>query len=274
MDKIYDKLTEAAKSALTDILKDYEDKILNEAYLNAAQNNTQDIEITLSDVMSAKKRLFNKGPKDKIKNKKRKLYFYTLLFACLIYALLGVVLLLKEHYQINLKKDVGLILILVSVFTSLFSVFVYMTSEYRKKILNLKKNENEKLDSALLNRWSRIEYYGKVLIGIYMTKLSESDASKEDKEKLEGVKTYADLINKLLDQNMQDSFKRSLKVRNMIAHGESDLVSHLEKADAIELADIVARKLRNIIKKETGEDDLTIDSTYNRFIDYDDYDEF
>ena len=107
--KLYDKLTDSAKKELDSSTKELYELLIYKAYLIAKKNNTEDKEISLSDILSAKNQLFsNEYIESKRKNSnKRKMLLLSM--SGIIYAFVGIFFYIFQNYSFD-EKSIGLVI--------------------------------------------------------------------------------------------------------------------------------------------------------------------
>ena len=155
--KLYDKLTDSAKKELDSSTRELYELLIYKAYLMAKKNNTEDKEISLSDILSAKNQLFsNEYIESKRKNSnKRKMLLLSM--TGIIYAFVGIFFYLFQNYSFD-EKSIGLVIAALGIMISIFSVFYFKI--VRTNESTMKNNDNfEKFynDFAIINRWQTIE---------------------------------------------------------------------------------------------------------------------
>ena len=270
--EIYNKLTDSAKSALEDALTECKDWILDEAYSIAALNQPEVIEISLSDILSARKKIFSQ---DKLKADMgarlsraeiRKQYFKFLLTILLLaYVFVGCLFILRSRYNIDFLNDSSFMIITFGFALILYIFVLYRTFDYRRKMMAIRKDEAENLDRTLENTWDRISYLGKILYGYMVSQLIDERYTEEEKNKYNDVRSYVDLITISLDPSLQEPFKELLRIRNIIVHGDSESVTREEKEEAISTAKLIVAILkRKVINDISFVDESSIEEYYNK----------
>ena len=103
---LYDSLTKSAKNALDDILNEYRDNLLEEAYLNSnTDSGNENKEISVKDVYNAKEIIERnyKNTHFRINKRKRMLCLYAILGV--IYIMIGAIIFLVQNYSFDIQKD-------------------------------------------------------------------------------------------------------------------------------------------------------------------------
>ena len=269
--EIYNKLTDTAKSAFDDILTEYEDRILDEAYSIAAQNQLEVGEISLSDILSARKKVFSQN-RSKVSSNlvsssseyRKQLKLLMLTSAIILYIVGVLIIYLVVRYKIDFQKDFGLTVVTISAALVTYMVALMQAFKLRKKVVDSKKYETETLDKELLNSWDRIAYLGRLLHGNLESKLIGEKYSEEEKEKFKDVRTYVDLITISLDSGLREQFKDVLRIRNILVHGDSETVTREEKEEAISSAKLIVAILkRKVINDISFVDESALEDYYN-----------
>ena len=268
--EVYNKLTESAKTAFSDILTEYEDRILHEAYSIAAQNQPEVVEISLSDILSARKKVLSQSKSGVVSNlvsssaEYRKQFYLFMITSTFILYIVGVLIYyLVVRYKIDFQKDFGLTVATTSAVLATYMAILMQAFKLRKKVVDSKKYETETLDKVFLNSWDKIAYFGRLLHGNLSSQLIGDKYSEEDKEKFKDVRTYVDLINISLDSGLQERFKDVLRIRNILVHGDSESVTREEKEEAISSANLIVAILkRKVINDIPFASESTLENYY------------
>ena len=206
--KLYDKLTDSAKKELDSSTKELYELLIYKAYLMAKKNNTEDKEISLSDILSAKNQLFsNEYIESKRKNSnKRKMLLLSM--TGIIYAFVGIFFYIFQNYSFD-EKSIGLVIAALGIMISIFSIFYFKIVRTNEN--TIKNNDNfEKIynDFAIINRWQTIEKLGMDL----MVK-----RGLIDKKSFSVNQIVEFLYNNISDISV-DEFKLLLTTRNELVH--------------------------------------------------------
>ena len=85
---ITNKLTSSAQEALNEITEEIKNKIVEQAFENARLKGTSDKEISLSDILNAKEKLFNEKRRRDYYEYRKKRFTYLIGISGLIYAII------------------------------------------------------------------------------------------------------------------------------------------------------------------------------------------
>lgn len=255
MKEIREKLTPSADFELHRFLEECERMILDEAFSIASRNHTGDQEISLSDIMEAKKILFHKTDYSQtehtiayftqsdqrivINHEKRKLVLFLAIFAGLIYMFIGVLMYLMDNRYLDLNKDSGILFALLGAFLTVFTIFYSRFADYRARLKRLKKKEIQSLDNQIIKLWSRIEDLGYSIMDL--------DPSIIDKDF--DTKPNVDYISSILGPDEYKHLKTILTIRNQIVHGESVELTKDEKEETISKEYFIIDELERILSK-------------------------
>lgn len=265
-----DKLTKSAVEALQQAVRDYEHELIKEAFSFAVQNHTADKEISLNDIQEAIKSLQKrKGDKavleeglnenlkeglerfyiskEKRKQRTTQLMIFSLAAVGLTYMFLGVFFYLDDVSSFRFRSGPGYLMTTMGLVTALTSVFIGLYYKYYTNVREERKNESKRMNDLIIKLWSQIDYYGKALMGPFVSK----SISKEISTEVIG-NSHLDLINHLLGTTEeQEKFSKLLQVRNKIVHGGSDVRLHIsEQEEAITIANEIINHLEIIVKNE------------------------
>lgn len=237
--KLYDKLTDSAKKELDSSTKELYELLIYKAYLIAKKNNTEDKEISLSDILSAKNQLFsNEYIASKRKNS-NKLKMLLLSMTGIIYAFVGIFFYIFQNYSFD-EKSIGLVIAALGIMISIFSIFYFKIVRTNEN--TIKNNDNfEKIynDFAIINRWQTIEKLGMDL----MVK-----RGLIDKKSFSVNQIVEFLYNNISDISV-DEFKLLLTTRNELVHKGVQL-SKEEFEITLTIADRIIYALKHKLEKE------------------------
>lgn len=236
--KLYEKLTDSAKKELDNSTKEIYELLIYKAYLMAKEKKTEDKEISLSDILSAKNQLFsNEYIDSKRKNSnKRKMLLLSLIG--IIYSFAGIFYYLFQNYSFN-EKSIGLVIAALGGMISIFSIFYFKivrTNENTMK--NNDKFEKFYNDFAIINRWQTIEKLGKNL----MVKKGLID------RKSFSVNQIVEFLYKNITDISVDEFKLLLTTRNELVHKGVKL-----SKEEFEIALTIADRIIYVLKHELEE---------------------
>lgn len=236
--KLYEKLTDSAKKELDNSTKEIYELLIYKAYLMAKEKKTEDKEISLSDILSAKNQLFsNEYIDSKRKNSnKRKMLLLSLIG--IIYSFAGIFYYLFQNYSFD-EKSIGLVIAALGGMISIFSIFYFKivrTNENTMK--NNDKFEKFYNDFAIINRWQTIEKLGKNL----MVKKGLID------RKSFSVNQIVEFLYKNITDISVDEFKLLLTTRNELVHKGVKL-----SKEEFEIALTIADRIIYVLKHELEE---------------------
>ena len=237
--KLYDKLTDSAKKELDSSTKELYELLIYKAYLIAKKNNTEDKEISLSDILSAKNQLFsNEYIESKRKNSnKRKMLLLSM--TGIIYAFVGIFFYIFQNYSFD-EKSIGLVIAALGIMISIFPFFYFKIVRTNEN--TIKNNDNfEKLynDFAIINRWQTIEKLGMDL----MVKRGLID------KKSFSVNQIVEFLYNNISDITVDEFKLLLTTRNELVHKGVKL-SKEEFEITLTIADKIIYALKHKLEKE------------------------
>lgn len=215
MDKIYDSLTKSAKYALDDILNEYRDNLLGEAYMTSINNDSGKKEISVKDIYYAKE-IIERSNKDVLFriNKRKRLYS---LFALsgIVYTMIGALIFFVQNSSFDLHKDLGPLLSLMGLFVTIFSYILYkfydQNENYSNKELNIIRSYYVD-DFMVVRLWTQIEQLGQ--------KMMRLDNFEVDRTNVSSVIAYLNTI--LTEAGDRIKLKDILQTRNEIVHGVTE----------------------------------------------------
>ncbi len=226
MDKITDyNLTEAASQILDDIIDEYRDNLLKEAYLNSLYERKDNKEISSNDIYYAKEIIEQNAFKTRRSNDKRTRMYRIMILSGVLYAILGGVLYFVQNYSFDIHKDMGLIIAVVGVAISFMSLFFYKVFSPNHKTEMMTKSNRYTIDHPssysfmligdsfdVVKLWAQIERIGR--------KLMEMDNQDYDNNK--GITPLIVYLRTIFtDPEDRIKLKNTLFARNEIAHGKS-----------------------------------------------------
>lgn len=240
MNDLKNKLTPSANSALSNLLTEFEERILKEALSNARTSNTDEMEISASDILNAKKKLFSESDLSTSREhirRKRLIYFTSLM--SLSYAVIGLLMYLRDNGHLDISKDMGLIIAFGGLFIFIFFILFYNYSFYSKKMRELIVKEKRVLDNQIVELWTRIEDIGiKIASQSSVRPIAISDK-----------RVLIDYISEMLGRDEFEYLEQILRIRNFIVHGQSSKLSRTEKEEAITRSYFIIDELENKLKK-------------------------
>ena len=209
--RIYSKLTESAKTALDETVKEVADKIVEKAYKNASFNSTADKEISLRDIIEAKEDILYKKNEIRTVDSKKKRLTLMLSMTGAVYAVVGILLYLYQNKSFDMTKDLGLIVAALGILISIIA-FYYTQLLTKRKVELIKDNtviERETSDFEIVRRWQVIEKLGTDLM------LKEGFSDKRAKS----INFIFDYLSEKLSNTLNEvKLKKILLARNQIVH--------------------------------------------------------
>ena len=242
MDKIYDSLTESAKYALDDILNEYRDNLLGEAYMTSTNNDSGKKEISVKDIYYAKE-IIERSNKDVLFriNKRKRLYS---LFALsgIVYTMIGALIFFVQNSSFDLHKDLGPLLSLMGLFVTIFSYILYkfydQNENYSNKELNIIRSYYVD-DFMVVRLWTQIEQLGQ--------KMMRLDNFEVDRTNVSSVIAYLNTI--LTEAGDRIKLKDILQTRNEIVHGVTEH-SKAKIEEIIATENLFIEKLEKILAEK------------------------
>ncbi len=237
-DKIEKLLTESAKEKISEIIADKKQELLEKAFDIARQNQTENIEISLRDILEANDS--NRYTELKIKNSasRRKRMTYLIGLAGALYAIIGFMIYFYQTSNFDLKSDLGLIMVVAGILMTFLSFFFnqfYLLKQSKLQTEVKVKNHDfyPSPDYAVVERWQIIE------------SLVRKKYAKNEKE--QKVISFNQLLQYLSehyatsDKDLKE-IKQLLTARNDIVH-DSQKYSDSKRAEMIIIADKIIEKL-------------------------------
>lgn len=233
---IYSKLTSSAKQTFDEYVENLKDDILYEAYEEVKKENQDSSEIRLKEVISAIRKSTMKNDWQEIEQeryrmlKKRRLYSLGIVIG-MFYSLFGLGYYLYTSGLMELKGNLGLVMVILGIMMAVVSYIFGQMSLQRIKIKELTNlADTNTLDSKnmeLLKRWQIIENQSKLILE------KETDKPITFSEILQFL-----IINFAKNDNEESEIRELLSARNKIAHkgyleSESELKSMLNLADKL-----------------------------------------
>lgn len=210
---LYDSLTKSAKNALDDILNEYRDNLLEEAYQNSSNTDSgnENKEISVKDVYNAQEIIERNYKNTHSRINKRKRMLFSFAFSGAIYIMIGAIIFLVQNYSFDIQKGIGPFISLMGFFLTVFSVFLYklndMKENDRKKGLTIMRNYYVD-DFMVVRLWTQIERLGQ--------KMMRLDNFETDRSNVSSVIAYLNSI--LTETGDRIKLKDILQTRNEIAH--------------------------------------------------------
>lgn len=240
---ITNKLTSSAQEALNEITEEIKNKIVEQAFENARLKGTSDKEISLSDILNAKEKLFNEKRRRDYYEYRKKRFTYLIGISGLIYAIIGLFIYVFQNKEFNLSSDIGLIIAAVGITMSIFVIFYQQLLSKRFIIPSIKSMTDLNLniegnDYDIVKKWQIIEKMAREL----MVK------NGYDENKSNSFSLILNFLDKEIESNEQKNRLRELlKTRNLILHEDLRLersvkTSLIKFSD--EIIDLLDRKLK------------------------------
>jgi hypothetical protein len=208
-------LTPSAQDALEDIIMETREKVISAAVQAARLKGTADKEISLSDILEAKEKVFYTGtPFKDISKKMRMLTILSLTSS--LYAVFGLFFYLTKNKDFILKDDSGLIISSIGIFVALTSLIVSQLLAKQQNLSTKASNASSLTydDFAIIKRWQTIERLS--------SSLMESRGISADKAK--SVRTILDFMSlELQDSRKSEKLRQLLTIRNQIVHEGKEL---------------------------------------------------
>ena len=228
--ELYNKLTDSARIGLSEITEDITNSILEQAFEISLTSEAEGREISLNDIMEAKRKLFSKRIDEKQTRQKRR--YYILVMAGALYAVFGVLYYLYSNKELDLFSNLGLIIAIIGVMISFFAMFI-------SQFTLVKSNayfENQIPDFEIVKKWQLIEKLSSEIM------LKEGN-SESKSHAISYILSF--LSGKINNKNQLKDLHELLKARNEIVHKGSKF-SKWEKKDLIEKADSIIKEIENI----------------------------
>ncbi len=213
--KIYDSLTESAKYALSEILNEYRDNLLGEAYMTSTNDDSGKKKISVKDIYYAKEIIErnNKNVLFRI-NKRRRLYSLCALSG-IFYIMIGAFIFFVQNSSFDIRKDLGQFLSLIGLFTTIISYMMYklydLNENYCNKELYIMRSYHVD-DFMVVRLWTQIEQL--------VQKMMSLDNSEINRTNVSSVFEYLNMI--LTETGDRIKLKDILQTRNAIVHGVTE----------------------------------------------------
>lgn len=227
---LHNKLTDSARIGLSEITEDITNNILEQAFEISLTSEAEGREISLNDIMEAKRKLFSKKIEEK--QAKQKKWYYILIMAGALYAIFGVLYYLYSNKEFDLFSNLGLIIAIIGVMISFFAMFI---SQFTLKRTN-SYIENQIPDFEIIKKWQLIEKLSSEIM------LKEGN-SESKSHSISYILSF--LSEKINDKTKLKDLQEILKARNEIVHKGIKL-SRWEKKDLIGKADSIIKEIENI----------------------------
>ena len=227
---LYNKLTDSARIGLSDITEGITNSILEQAFEISLTSEAEGREISLNDIMEAKRKLFCQKLEEKQAKQKR--WYSVLIMAGTLYAILGILLYLYSNKGFDLLSNLGLVIAIIGVMISFFAMFI---SQY-----TLKRNntyiDNQIPDFEIIKKWQLIERLSSEI-------MLKEGISETRSHSISYILSF--LSEKIEDKNKLKDLQELLKARNEIVHKGIKL-SRLEKKSLVEKADFIIKEIERI----------------------------
>lgn len=237
MDKrIYEKMTDSAKSALEQTVHELTETILEKAYQKASLNNTADKEISLRDIIEAKEELLSPKSKE-IKQEYRKRRMSLMLsMVGFAYAVFGILFYIYQNNNYDITKDIGLIIAAIGIMISMMAFFYtqLFTAKNRGLLIDKTISERNNFEYEIVRKWQEIEKLGTEL----MLKEGVSD------NRAKSINFIVEFLSKELSNTIStEKFKKLLITRNELVH-KGIVLSKNEIEEMLFIADEIISELK------------------------------
>ncbi len=215
MDKIYDSLTKSAKYALDDILNEYRDNLLGEAYMTSSNKESEKREISVKDIYYAKEKIERSNKNDFLRINKRKRLYSLFALSGIVYTMIGVLIFFVQNSSFDIHKDLGSLLSLMGLFITITSYFLYKLYDQNENYSNKELNSMRSYyvdDFMVVRLWTQIEQLGQ--------KMMRSDNYEIDRTNVSSVIAYLNTI--FTEDGDKIKLKDILQTRNEIVHGVTE----------------------------------------------------
>jgi ABC-type multidrug transport system fused ATPase/permease subunit len=237
-----DKLTNSANEALKDIMSEFKEKLLEQAYLKAKEKDTAEKEISLSDIMEAYSQLLEKKFYKQREEAKKKKFSFLVIFSGIIYALAGLIIYIFQIREFSIVNNLGITIAILGVFLALTGLFYQQL--LNKKILSEQlfsfkglASEFDSNEFELVKKWQAIEQ----LTSKLMIQKGYSDNEAKSFNSL--IKFLSFVLN---DIEKEKTVRNLLMTRNKILHEsytpDKNLKSDLTKKSN-DIIDLLENKL-------------------------------
>lgn len=242
MDKIYDSLTKSAKYALDDILNEYRDNLLGEAYMTSTNNDSGKKEISVKDIYYAKEIIERSNKNVFFRINKRKRLYSLFALSGIVYTMIGALIFFVQNSSFDLHKDLGPLLSLMGLFVTIFSYILYkfydQNENYSNKELNIIRSYYVD-DFMVVRLWTQIEQLGQ--------KMMRLDNFEVDRTNVSSVIAYLNTI--LTETGDRIKLKDILQTRNEIVHGVTEH-SKAKIEEIIATENLFIEKLEKILAEK------------------------
>lgn len=242
MDKIYDSLTKSAKYALDDILNEYRDNLLGEAYMTSTNNDSGKKEISVKDIYYAKEIIERSNKNVLFRINKRKRLYSLFALSGIVYTMIGALIFFVQNSSFDLHKDLGPLLSIMGLFVTIFSYILYkfydQNENYSNKELNIIRSYYVD-DFMVVRLWTQIEQLGQ--------KMMRLDNFEVDRTNVSSVIAYLNTI--LTETGDRIKLKDILQTRNEIVHGVTEH-SKAKIEEIIATENLFIEKLEKILAEK------------------------
>lgn len=225
---LYNKMTDSARIGLSGITEDIKNNILEQAFEISLTSEAEGREISLNDIMEAKRKLLSKRTEEKQATHKK--LSYILIVSGAVYTIFGVLFYLYSNIEFDLLSNLGLIIAIIGVMVSFFAMFI---SQFTLKRNNI---ENQISDFEIIKKWQLIEKLSSEIM------LKEGNSVSKSHSISYILSFLSERIN---DKTKLMDLQELLKARNEIVHKGIKL-SRGEKKDLIAKADSVFKEIEKI----------------------------
>lgn len=235
MSNINNKLTDSAKCGLENILREYKERLIEEAYMYSAYTRKGEMVISLEDLIAAKERIHNETPTVSLRMNRKKRLFFLMAIAGIAYTIMGLVLFVMQNYtSFNIHTDLGVVCAFISSVFSGFSIFFIIksnnTEDLNTKLIHMHSNLQK---AIVLQLWAQIESLAKHLMSI--------DKIETKGQSISHVINY---LESVLGESIE--IQSILRIRNAIAHGMSNH-SKQTMEEIIEMENQIIHKLEILL---------------------------
>ena len=189
MDKINESMTNSAKYALDDILHEYRENLLEEAYMYSSSDKHGNKEISLKDIYYAKDRIERSLINNQPQQNKKKRFYYILALSGIMYSMIGAIIFIIQNSVFDIQKDLGIILSVVGLFITIYSYILYKLKDQSEnnqyKELYLLRHHHVD-DFLVVKLWAQIEKLGLQLMSI--------DNYEAERRNITSIISYLNLI--------------------------------------------------------------------------------
>lgn len=237
--KIYEKLTDSAKSALEQTIQEFRDTILDTAYQNANYNNTADKEISFRDIIEAKEEILSPKNKEIQQEYRKRRMSLMVSMAGAVYAVFGILFYIFQNNNYDITKDLGLIIAALGIMISIIAFFYTQLSfsKNRGLLINRTINERNNFEYEIVRKWQEIEKLG--------TELMLKEGISDNRAK--SINFIVEFLSKELSNTISiDHLKKLLITRNELVH-KGIVLSKTEIEEMLSIADEIISELKKQI---------------------------